>query len=316
MTAPAALLAYAVILAVLGPKLLRMGSWTERAPRLGILAWQAATASVLGAAILAGLALVVPVAQAPHALAGLLASCWMMIRAHYESAPQPVGAYAGILVAGGMLLWTTGQVMACLIASTVQRRRHLAALRMVARHRTDLGALVIEHDQPLAYCLPGRHRCVVLSTGAVERLHDDQLSAVLAHERAHLRGRHDLAVNLAYAIDRAFPGVPLLRAARSEIPRLIELLADDVAARTHDRITVATALVTVAGGRAPTAALGAGGETALVRVRRMLAPYNPLSRTARLTGAVAIALLLASPITLALNPAIVAILEEHCHLPW
>lgn len=316
MTAPAALLAYAVVLSIFGPRLLRARAWTERAPRLGILAWQAATASALGAMVLAGLALLVPFARAPHGLADLLSACRMMIRAHYESALQPVGAYAGALVVGGILLWTIGHVLASFITTALQRRRHLEVLRIVARRRPDLGALVVEHDQPLAYCLPGRRRCVVLSTGALDRLDERQLAAVLAHERAHLRGRHDLAVNFAIAIDRAFPAVPLFRAARSEVARLIELLADDVAARTHDRTTLAAALVTVAAGRTPAAALGAGGNTAVIRVRRLLAPDNPLSRTARLTGAIGIALLVTLPLTLALNPAITAILEQHCHLPW
>ncbi|MFI0449656.1 hypothetical protein [Actinomadura sp. 6N118] len=69
MTAPAALLAYAVVLGVFGPGMLRVRAWTERAPRLGILAWQAATASALGAMVLAGLALLAPFARAPHGLA-------------------------------------------------------------------------------------------------------------------------------------------------------------------------------------------------------------------------------------------------------
>ncbi|MEU5991787.1 hypothetical protein ABZ806_22670 [Spirillospora sp. NPDC047418] len=45
----------------------------------------------------------------------------------------------------------------------------------------------------------------MLSTGALEPLPEDQLSAVLAHERAHLAGRRDLAINLAVAFGRAFP---------------------------------------------------------------------------------------------------------------
>ncbi|MFI0449679.1 M56 family metallopeptidase [Actinomadura sp. 6N118] len=316
MTATAALLVYAVVLGTLGPRLLRLGSWAERAPRLGVIAWQAATASVLGAVILAGLALVVPIAQAPHGLADLLAACRMMIRAHYENTPQPIGAYGGLAVAGGITLWIIGHVLVMVVTIVVQRRRHLRVLMMVARPRPDLDAMVIEHDEPLAYCLPGRHRCVVVSSGALAGLDADQLSAVLAHERAHLRGRHAMAVNLAMAVNRAFPAVPLFRAARAEISRLIELLADDVAARTHDRTTVAAALVTVASGRTPAAALGAGGGTALLRVRRMLAPSNPLSRTARLTGAIGIGLLAALPLTLALNPAITAVIEQHCHLTF
>ncbi|MFD0903532.1 M56 family metallopeptidase [Actinomadura sediminis] len=315
MTAVTALLGYAVLLGAFGPRLLRARGWTERAPRLGVLAWQTAGASVLGAVILAGLILAVPIVEAPHALSDLLAACRLMLRVHYESAPQPIAGYTGILVSGAILLWTAGHIVAAFGTTAIQRRRHARALAMVARRHVDLDALVVEYDQPLAYCVPGRHRCVVLSTGALEHLDEEQVSAVLAHEHAHLAGRHHLAINTAMAFGRAFPGVPLLRAARSEVPRLLELLADDVAARQHDRVTLAAALVTVANGRTPAMALGAGGGTALLRVRRLLAPHDPLSRTERLTGGVGIALLAALPLALAANPAITALLERHCHFP-
>ncbi|WP_395107647.1 M56 family metallopeptidase [Actinomadura sp. SCN-SB] len=314
MTAAISLLAYAAALGLGGPRLLRGRGWAERSPRLGILIWQAASASVLGAIVLAGLALVVPIANAPHGLADLLAACQMMLQAHYGSGPQPIAAYAGILVSGGVVLWTFGHLVFASLTAARQRRRHREALRILARHRRDLGALVIDHAQPMAYCLPGRHRCVVVSSGALDRLNTEQLAAVLAHEHAHLHGRHDLALNISRALSRAFPAVPLFEAARDEITRLIELLADDMAARHHNRTTLAAALVTVATGQAPAAAMGAGGATALLRVRRLLAPHTPLSRVAQFTGGFGVALLLTLPITLAANPAIIAILERHCHL--
>jgi Zn-dependent protease with chaperone function len=316
VTAAIALLLYAAVLAIAGPRLLRRSSWTERSPRLGILLWLAAGISVLAAIMLAGLALVIPVARVPHSLADLLAACQLMLRAHYGSGPQPVTAYAGTIVASGVALWAMGHIVGVSFAAVRQRRRHLEMLGLVARRRNDLGALIIEHPQPVAYCLPGRRGRVVVSTGALERLHADQLAAVLAHERAHLDGHHTLILNVVRAIGRAFPGVPLFRAADQEIARLVELLADDVAARHHDRTTLAAALVTVANGRAPAMAMGAGGGTAALRVRRLLAPHVPLSRTARFTGGFGVVLLLALPVTLAANPAIIALLERHCHLPW
>ena len=41
---------------------------------------------------------------------------------------------------------------------------------------------------------PGFHSRVVVSSGAIEALSDDELAAVLAHERAHLHARHDLVL--------------------------------------------------------------------------------------------------------------------------
>ncbi|MBA9002803.1 M56 family metallopeptidase [Thermomonospora cellulosilytica] len=314
MIAALVLLLYALALGLLGPRLLTRSSWSDRAPRLGVLAWQAATASVLVAVVLAGLALVVPIGRAAHNLADLFHVCQMMLQSGYGGALQPIGAFVGLAMAGGAVLWTGGHVIHALVTTARHRRRHAEMLAVLARRRPDLDALIIDHDQPLAYCLAGRHRCVVLTTGALERLHDDQLAAVLAHERAHLRGRHDLAVNLAVAISRAFPGVPLFGRAREEITRLVELLADDAAARRHDRVSVAAALVTLAEGRVPAVALGAGGHTAVFRVHRMLAPHRPLSRTARVAGHLGVALLIVVPLLIAVNPAVMAMLAEHCHL--
>lgn len=316
MIAAVALLAYAGALALLGPRLLLgRADWLERAPRLGLALWQAATWSVLGAVVLAGLVLVVPAGRASHGLADLLDACQTMLQAHYGGVAQPVGVITGLIVAAGVSGWTLGGVLIVLADTARRRRGHLRALAIVASRRPDLGAMVLEHDHPVAYCLPGRHRCVVLSTGALDRLDEDQLAAVLAHERAHLRGRHDVAVNVSRAVAAAFPGVPLFRAARREIAHLVELRADDIAAQRHDRATVAAALVTVAVGRVPAAALGAGGASALVRVRRLLDPHPPLSRAAAGAGVLGVGLLMALPVMLALNPAITAILERHCHLP-
>jgi Zn-dependent protease with chaperone function len=315
VTATIALLGYAAALAVLGPRLLRRMAWTDRAPLLAVAVWQTAVASVLGATVLAGLALVVSGARASHGLSHLIDACQAILRAHYGG-PEPVAAYAGLVVATGVTTWTVAHVMAALVTTRRQRRAHLRLLAIVARRRPDLDALVLEHDEPLAYCLPGRHRCVVLTTGALERLDGPQLAAVLAHERAHLHGRHDLALNIAAAIRRAFPRVPLFEQTHAEVTHLVELLADDAAARRHDRVTVAAALVTVAAGKVPAAALGAGSHNALLRVRRLLAPHRPLSRLARLAGGLGVALLIALPLALAANPAITAALEQHCHLPF
>jgi hypothetical protein len=170
VTATLTLLLYAAALGIAGPRLLRRTSWSERSPRLGILLWLAAGVSVLAAVMLAGPALVVPIAKPPHGLADLLAACRMMFQTHYGSGPQPITAYAGLLVAAGVVLWTTGHIAGLSIAAARQRRRHREMLAIVSRPRRDLDALVVEHAEPLAYCMPGRRRCVVVSTGALERL--------------------------------------------------------------------------------------------------------------------------------------------------
>ena len=51
---------------------------------------------------------------------------------------------------------------------------------------------VLDGALPLAYCVPGREPRVVLSDGVLQTLDREQVDAVLAHERAHLRHRHEL----------------------------------------------------------------------------------------------------------------------------
>jgi hypothetical protein len=53
---------------------------------------------------------------------------------------------------------------------------------------------------PRRYCVPSLRHRVVLTTGAVAALEPRQLRAVIAHERAHLWGRHDLVIAGALAL--------------------------------------------------------------------------------------------------------------------
>jgi Zn-dependent protease with chaperone function len=51
-----------------------------------------------------------------------------------------------------------------------------------------------------------------------------QLAAVLAHERAHQRGRHHLLVSLAGSLAASFPRVPAFRHGHEQVARLVELI--------------------------------------------------------------------------------------------
>ncbi|MEV4471275.1 M56 family metallopeptidase [Nonomuraea sp. NPDC049504] len=308
----------AIILALYGlfaalalPKVLKRASWADRAPRLAIAMWQAAGASVVASALLSAFAVAVPASVVGHGLADLFEACAALL--HDEAALNSAGTRASLAVAGLLLsrVAYTGAVV--LLRARRERRRHAEALSLLGRHDGDLDALVVDYDERLVYCLPGRKGHAVITTGALRSLAPEQVAAVLAHEQAHLRGRHHLVLAAAEALARAFPRIPLFEQARVEVTRLVELLADDVAARRHQRIHIATALVGLATGRVPAFALGAGGETALTRVRRMLHPQAPLGRRERIAGLVAVTALLVGPATLAVAPGVAAFLAHHCH---
>jgi Zn-dependent protease with chaperone function len=311
MIAALVLVLYTVVAAIWLPVLGRRAAHrADRAPRLAIAVWQAAAASVVASAVLAALAFAVPAEVVGHGLAGLFEVCADML--NDGSGLTPEGA-AALLAAGSVAARAVYCGAAVLFRAGRERRAHAALLSLLGRRDTELGAVVIDHHERLAYCVPGRHAQTVITTGALSTLAPEQVAAVLAHEQAHLRGRHHLVLAAAEALARAFPGVPLFGQARTEIARLVELLADDVAARRHPRVQIAAALVRLATGHAPAFTLGAGGETALSRVRRMLNPEAPLGRRERLAGLLAVAALLSGPAAVALVPGLSSFLAHHCH---
>jgi len=319
VTAPITLAAFAVVVATLGRWLLARSAWPDRSPRLGILAWQALSLSILVSVVLAGLALAVPEIPFSTNVAALLSACTVALRSQYAT---PGGA--ALSVTGGMLAVTVmARVGYCLVAGLVtsrrQRRRQLEALTLAHRgHEGSCDALVVDHPAAAAYCLPGRREQIVVTTAAVAALDHDQLAAVLAHERAHLRGRHDLMLAASDTLRRAFPRVQAFSDAHHATVRLVEMLADDVAARRNDRLTIATALVRLAeaSAPAPAASLGAGGSTSLARVRRLVAPAHPLSVTGSAIAVLVAAALLATPVAVVAAPAVLATAADLCPISF
>lgn len=313
MIAPAALITFAVFLALLGPVLLRRSTWLERSPRIGIAAWQALSISLLSAVLLAGSALALPVIPWTTDIASLIHACAMALREQYSTPGGAIVSATGAIA----VLAVLARVVYCLASGLANAARdsraQLQTLAMIAQPHDAYDALVIKHSSAAAYCLPGRKRQVVLTSATLAALDHKQLVAVLAHERAHLRGRHHLILAVADALQRAFPGVVAFRDARIALGRLVEMLADDTAARRSDRLTVATALVRLAEtGMTPRAALGAGGESALSRVRRLVAPARPLGTGRIALASVGLGALLALPLLFAAAPASAAGVMPSC----
>lgn len=309
-----ALGAYALVMGTVGAHLLRRSRWPLRAPRLGIMAWQALVGSMLASVVLAGIGLALPVWTHDLRLAELLNTCIATLQAQYATpggaVVSSVGLAAAALVSARTAFCLGRAARVARAGRSVQRSR----LAVLARCQPGLDAMVLEHGTCAAYCVPGRGGTVVVTTATLEALDGAQLAAVLQHERAHLRGRHHLVIQTASAVRAAFPFVPAFVWAEGEVGRLVEMLADDAAARHTDRLTLATALVRLAGSATPAGALAAGGQTALVRVRRLAAPAEPLGTvrvTATLLMVAAVALV---PLALTVSPALVAMSADYCRI--
>jgi hypothetical protein len=93
---------------------------------------------------------------------------------------------------------------------------------------------------------------------------------------------------------------------------MVELLADDVAAKTASRLKAAEALLALsAPALAAPLALGAGGSATGARIRRLLRTSAPLSRPRATAGMVTLVAALAFPF-LALSGPALTLIGTHC----
>ncbi|MCU1602937.1 MAG: peptidase Ste24p [Frankiales bacterium] len=268
------------------PAWLARADWPQRSPALALVLWQS-----LGlAAGLLSLTLLGTVALAP------------LGDDHVDALRHLRRSGVQTWVAGGLALAVLLRLLTVLVASTARtlRARHAnrVLVDLVASKNLLLrGASVVDHDVPLAYCLPGLRPRLVLSRGTLDLLSSAELQAVVAHEQAHLAQRHDLVVLPFVALARTFPAVPAVAVAQAEVALLVELMADDRAARKHDRAQLARALWKIGTGGTPAGALGLAGEDVLLRARRLLEPPLPLGSPARIAVVVLAAVIAASPLS-------------------
>ena len=110
--------------------------------------------------------------------------------------------------------------------ASVRTRAHAEAARITGqRFGAGNPAFVLDATQPAVYCVPGRPATIVLTTGALAVLGPDQLTAVLAHERAHLAGRHHLLLAVTRSLAAVAPVVPLFARGTGAVARLAEMCA-------------------------------------------------------------------------------------------
>jgi hypothetical protein len=274
---------------------------------LAIAGYLAAAWSLIAAVALAGLTLAVHATVLGGGLSDLVGACVRRLRDTYGTPGGGAVAAAGLGLAGAVLAGTVVTGVVRLRATGREALRHARTARLVGRYVPVLGATVVDHSRPAAYCVAGRQPTVVLTTAALRMLSPAQLAAVLAHERAHLASRHQLLMTLARAGRLVLPFVPLLREADAQVARLAELHADDTAARACDGGPLAAALVILATSGSHEPAIAAAATDVARRVTRLLRPAEPLGAAQRLLVRAGVAALALSPVLLALVPALIAL---------
>jgi len=242
----------------LTPRVLSDMGWQVRRPRLALTAWFGALLFGCCCAFLALSSLVAASLAVPHDASisvGLLRT------------------FAGWL--GLMMLGVVVALVLVAVESLVKSYRavvdQVAPVSVTQQHRDGFTLTRFQAPQPLAYTLGGKRAEILLSSGLEALLPRPQVQAVLAHEYAHLRQRHGAAIRVAEIHALCLParsraGCDFRRATLL----LVELAADDAAARQAGAVHLARALYAVA---------EATGDAGLrLRVLRLMQRSWPLAR--------------------------------------
>jgi BlaR1 peptidase M56 len=239
-----------------------------------------ATAVVLWGAAL-GLRALVVVGTVAGALVLLHPAQLLRAFAEWPCAPHHHVAGHAVAAAGGLALalsfvWALARVVQATLAVRRLVRRPLG--------RGPEGSVIVGGDDVVLAAAGLTRPTLVVSAGALTRLDDAELSAALAHERAHIRRRHRwvlLFAELCRVLGRPLPGTA--HAVR-ELRFQIERDADRSAVRDRaDRLALASAICKAATGASTRPGMAAlGGDGTAARVRELLQDVVPDAHPVRL----------------------------------
>ncbi|MFI9508480.1 M56 family metallopeptidase [Nocardia sp. NPDC052566] len=279
----------ALLLAGPAPALLSRATWPYRTPRAALVLWQAIALAAVLSAFGSGLAIAAellvpgpdgrPTTSPTREIDALGLPLWLAY----------VFVFALTLLVGARLIYAVVRVG---VHTRRRRNRHRMLVDLLdqsgpVRRAADIR--VLASTEPIAYCLPGLRRRVVVSAGTLENLDEKELAAILSHERSHLRARHDLVLEAFTAAHEAFPRFVRSKSALDSVKLLIELLADDSAVKVTGPKPLARALVACSKSTAPQGALAVGGPSTLIRIQRLSGPLGDLRlSTAAYLGSLAI----------------------------
>jgi Peptidase family M48 len=284
----AALVAAAVVGIVL-PHFLRFEGAN---PGAAVVLWSAAL----------GLRALVVVGTVAGALVLLHPAQLMRAFADWPCAPHHHVAGHALAAAGGLalslsLVWALARVAQATLAVRRLIRRPLG--------RGPEGSVIVGGDDVVLAAAGLTRPTLVVSAGALARLDDAELSAAIAHERAHIRRRHRfilLFAELCRVLGRPLPGTA--HAVR-ELRFQLERDADRSAVRDRaDRLALASAICKAATGATSRAGMAAlGGDGTAARVRELLQDAVPDVHPRRLralaagASALAVGAALSLPVT-------------------
>jgi beta-lactamase regulating signal transducer with metallopeptidase domain len=290
VTVAVCLLLYSLVVLMAGPPVLRRLTQTGDAPQLGVAAWVTAIGSVLLSWVAAMVLALADLAHHWRHPGAVLASCLEALRglaAGNAGTVLQVGLLTLVGLGAVAITISAARLVRTLVRMRSRTHGHASAVRLVGRRLIGLDAVVIEAAEPAAYCIAGRPHAVVVTSAALDALTRPQLDAILAHERAHLDGRHPEIIAIARGLAATFPNLNLMSEGAHHISWLLEMCADDSAAGQHGAQPILGGLLALTGAvPVSSGALGASGIAVLARAERLAATRRAGFGGTALTAAV------------------------------
>lgn len=223
------------------------------------------------------------------------------------------------MAGGAFVLALTGCAIAVTISAALADRRdreqRAATFSLIGEVDAATGALVVPSPLPHAFCIGGRHRRIVLTSGLFDVLDAHQLRAVLAHERAHIRQRHHAALAVSRALFRTLlPLFPRFRHAMDHATLFAEFSADDSARRCVGSTPLLEALRTLSAWSAMPETLAANGADVDVRMARLESQPPPRSVGVMASAVLVSIVAVAIPMVLAAAFAVAVAWEGLCQI--
>ncbi|CCQ14588.1 Peptidase M48, Ste24p [Rhodococcus sp. AW25M09] len=134
-------------------------------------------------------------------------------------------------------------ISAWILWRSVQVARHVRRVAVGASIASEFGdearatdgIVLVDTDVPDAFAVPSGGGAVVITTGLAEALSDSELRAVIEHERAHLRHRHSVWIQMCEIAARFDP---ILHPVPATVRHAAERQADESAAVLGRRDTL------------------------------------------------------------------------------
>jgi Zn-dependent protease with chaperone function len=175
----------------------------------------------------------------------------------------PSVSATAVIAMAGLSLLVLGRAVRSLARHLRAGARLVRRLRPIDELTLDgVTVLVVDDARPQAFCAGYARPRVYLSVGALEQLDQDELRAVLAHERHHRDRRDPLRILAVEVLADALFFVPALRRLRERYAALAEVAADEAAVRRAggDSAALASALLSFGRTENPSVVVGIAPE--------------------------------------------------------